>query len=155
MVCHETYQDENKWLSPDEIIKEPNGLAVTKKDGKKLTSGLLKQCLNQKKYNRSRKMINKYGVDSVRWFMLSDSPPDKDIQWSETELMHPTNFYKKLNLNDVILKREDKKSDVKIEAEISRELHVFLNKITDCIENFNLNVSIANYYSLFKLISTP
>ena len=49
MVCHETYQDENKWLSPDEIIKEPNGLAVKKKMAKKLISGLLKQCLNQKR----------------------------------------------------------------------------------------------------------
>ena len=156
MVCHETYQDEkNKWLSPDEIIKEPNGLAVTKKDGKKVNIGPIEAMSKSKKNTIDpEKMINKYGADSVRWFMLSDSPPDKDIQWSETGINASYKFLQKIwNLNDVILKREDKKSDVKIEAEISRELHVFLNKITDCIENFNLNVSIANYYSLFKLIS--
>ena len=56
MVCHETYQDEkNKWLSPDEIIKEPNGLAVTKKDGKKVNIGPIEAMSKSKKYNRSRK----------------------------------------------------------------------------------------------------
>ena len=44
------------------------------------------------------KMIQEYGADSVRWFILSDSPPEKDIQWSNTGLFHRTNFYKKFGI---------------------------------------------------------
>ena len=39
-------------------------------------------------------MIKKYGADAVRWFILSDSPPEKDVQWSDVESMRLTNFYK-------------------------------------------------------------
>ena len=41
-------------------------------------------------------MINLYGADAVRWFILSDSPPEKDVQWSDVEFHHQTNFYKNM-----------------------------------------------------------
>ena len=43
-------------------------------------------------------MINQYGADSVRWFILSDSPPEKDVQWSDIGLDQQTNFYKKFGI---------------------------------------------------------
>ena len=43
-------------------------------------------------------MIKQYGADSVRWFILSDSPPEKDVQWSDQELFHQVNFYKKFGI---------------------------------------------------------
>ena len=49
-------------------------------------------------------MIKQYGADAVRWFILSDSPPDKDILVVATELMQQTNFAKDLNLNYNIVK---------------------------------------------------
>ena len=156
MVCHETYKDEkNKWLNPEDIIKKKDGSVVTKKDNKTVKVGPIEAMSKSKKNTIDpEKMIKKYGADSVRWFMLSDSPPDKDIQWSETGINAAYKFLQKIwNLSDIVLKRKDQKSDNKVEEKILKDLHGFLNKITLCIENFNLNVSIANYYSLFKLLS--
>ena len=43
-------------------------------------------------------MINQYGADAVRWFILSDSPPEKDVQWSDTGVFQQINFYKKFGI---------------------------------------------------------
>ena len=55
-------------------------------------------------------MIEKYGADAVRWFILSDSPPEKDIQWSDTGVASANKFLQKIwNLNFQIINRKDKK----------------------------------------------
>ena len=97
MVCHETYKDENNnWLSPEEVSTD---------DGKKFTLkisltklyklGHQNQCQNQKNTIDPEKMIESYGADSVRLFILSDSPPEKDIQWSETGMISSYKFIQK------------------------------------------------------------
>ena len=82
MVCHETYQDENNnWISPDEVFTI-DGKKFLKKDKTKSVSRP-SESVNLKKHNRSENIIANYGADSVRLFILSDSPPEKDVQWSE------------------------------------------------------------------------
>ena len=55
-------------------------------------------------------MINQYGADAVRWFILSDSPPEKDVQWSDTGVISASKFLQKVwNLSQMIIEREDKK----------------------------------------------
>ena len=64
-------------------------------------------------------MIKKYGADSVRWFILSDSPPDKDVQWSDSGVASSNKFLQKIwNLNRLILNRKQSKSNKKNEEEI-------------------------------------
>ena len=98
MVCHETYKNEdNQWLYPDEVKKNSDGSLVTKKDKKKVVVGP-SEAMSKSRKNivDPEEMINVYGADSVRWFMLSDSPPERDIQWSLEGVSSAYKFIQKL-----------------------------------------------------------
>ena len=84
MVCHETYKDtDGKWLSPDEIEKDENGNFIKIFDKTKVLVGPSVVYVQIKKnVVDPENMIKSYGADAVRWFILSDSPPEKDVQWS-------------------------------------------------------------------------
>ena len=87
MVCHETYKDENNnWISPDEIVSI-NGKKILKKDNsKEITVGPSESMSKSKKNTIDpENIIENYGADSARLFILSDSPPEKDVQWSDKE----------------------------------------------------------------------
>ena len=88
MVCHETYKDSNNnWLNPDEIeIRDGNNFFPKKIKKYKVKVGPSESMSKSKKnVIDPENMINNYGADAVRLFILSDSPPEKDIQWSEKE----------------------------------------------------------------------
>ena len=97
MVCHETYKDENNnWLSPDEIEKI-NGKNLKKDNPKKVKVGPSESMSKSKKNVVDPEyIINNYGADSVRLFILSDSPPEKDVQWSEQGMVSSYKFIQKL-----------------------------------------------------------
>lgn len=85
MICHESYKDENgKWLYPEEVIKKPDGSAVHKETGKPVIIGRI-EVMSKSKKNvvDPGRIINKYGADTARLFMLSDSPPERDLEWTE------------------------------------------------------------------------
>ena len=79
MVCHETYKDlKGNWLYPDEVEKIDNNKAVKKIDKSEITVGPSESMSKSKKNTIDPEvMIEKYGADSVRWFILSDSPQKK------------------------------------------------------------------------------
>ena len=89
--------------------KSSNGIFVNKKDKKKVIVG------SSEAMSKSRKnivdpeeMINIYGADSIRWFMLSDSPPERDVQWSLEGVSASFKFIQKLwKLNVEILNKKD------------------------------------------------
>ena len=92
-------------------------------------------------------MIESYGADAVRWFILSDSPPEKDVQWSNQGVNASYKFLQKLyNLTHVVLNRKNTKNDKGKDFEIKFNEYIF--KITYLINNFKLNVVIANIYSI-------
>jgi len=97
-------------------------------------------------------MIKSYGADSIRWFILSDSPPEKDVQWSSQGVNAAYKFLQKLyNLNQTIINRKNTTSDKDKEFEV--EFNNYILKITDLINNFQLNVVIANVYSIYNLFN--
>ncbi len=85
MVCHETYRDpQGEWLLPGQIVRQKDGAVVTAETGDPVTVG------RSEKMSKSRKnvvdpsdMVEAYGADTVRLFMLSDSPPDRDLEWTD------------------------------------------------------------------------
>ena len=96
MVCHETYKDpDNNWISPEEI-ENIDGKKYLKQDRSKLISIGPSESMSKSKKNTidPENIIANYGADSARLFILSDSPPEKDVQWSEavsyTHLTLPT-----------------------------------------------------------------
>jgi len=97
-------------------------------------------------------MIKTYGADAVRWFILSDSPPEKDVQWSNQGVNGAYKFLQKIyNLNDIIIKRTDRKPQKNKEFEV--EFNNYVLKITNLINNFQLNVVIANVYSIYNFFT--
>ena len=101
MVCHETYRDEKgNWLYPEEIEKISANIAFKKADKNKVTIGPAESMSKSKKNTIDPEtMIKQYGADAVRWFILSDSPPEKDVLWSDTGVLQQINFYKNLEFS--------------------------------------------------------
>ncbi|MDC0937483.1 leucine--tRNA ligase [Pelagibacteraceae bacterium] len=154
MVCHETYQDqEGNWLYPDEVekINDNSGLKISDKSIVKI--GLPESMSKSKKNTIDPEiMIKHYGADAVRWFILSDSPPEKDVQWSDTGVSSANKFLQKVwNLNDSILKRKESSADKKIEGKFELEINNYVMKIDNSIKNFRFNVSIAHFYEIYNL----
>tara|TARA_B100000963_G_scaffold355475_1_gene373801 strand:+ start:277 stop:2787 length:2511 start_codon:yes stop_codon:yes gene_type:complete len=153
MVCHETYKDQSgNWLYPSEIEKVNNTTCLKKSDKSKVIIGPSESMSKSKKNTIDPEaMINQYGADAVRWFILSDSPPEKDVQWSDTGVTSANKFLQKIwNLNHTILNRKDVKSDKKLENKFSLELNNYFNKIDISLSNFRFNVCIAHFYEIYN-----
>ena len=153
MVCHETYKDkENNWHSPDEVETEDGKNYFLKKDrNKKILVGSSESMSKSKKNTIDpEKMISQYGADSVRLFILSDSPPEKDVQWSEQGMLASYKFVQKISvLNDKIIKIL--KTEIKdTSIEISKFINQYLNKIETNLSNFSYNVIIANIHEAYS-----
>ncbi len=146
MVCHETYKNQKgTWLSPEE---------ASKLDKSKVIIGP-PEAMSKSKKNviDPESMINIYGADAIRWFMLSDSPPDRDIQWSNEGVAAAHKFVQRIwLLNEKILNREDVVSSEKVEKEFLSKVNKYLDRITNLIEKFQLNVAIASIYEAVRLM---
>jgi len=155
MVCHETYKDEdNKWIYPDEVEKNTDGNLVTKNNKKKVTVGS-SEAMSKSKKNivDPEEMINVYGADSIRWFMLSDSPPERDVQWSLEGVSAAYKFIQKLwKLNNEILNKESSENttnDIALQKSVNKTVH----NVTKNLENFQYNVVIANMHEIYNLFN--
>ncbi len=154
MVCHESYRDQKgNWLYPSEVEKIDNKNFIKKKDKSKVTVGPPESMSKSKKNTVDPEtMISLYGADSVRWFILSDSPPEKDVQWSDTGVVSANKFLQKIwNLNYSLSIRKDKKSNKELEKKFTLEINSLILKIDNSIQNFRFNVSIAHFYELYKI----
>ena len=154
MVCHETYKDnDGKWLNPNEIEKNDKNNYVKIIDKTKVVIGPSESMSKSKKnVIDPENMIKSYGADAVRWFILSDSPPEKDVQWSNQGVNAAYKKKKKIyNLNNLVINRVNKKP-LKDE-EFETKFNNYIVKITTLINNFHLNVVVANVYSVYNLFS--
>ena len=108
MVCHETYKDENNnWLSPEEVEKVNNNFVKKNNHAQTVKVGPSESMSKSKKNVVDPELIIKnYGADSVRLFILSDSPPEKDVQWSEQGMVSSYKFIQKLWLLHTEIKRD-------------------------------------------------
>ncbi len=157
MVCHESYKDQDgNWLYPDEVEKVDNKNVIKRSDRSKVIVGPAESMSKSKKNTVDPEiMISQYGADSVRWFILSDSPPEKDIQWSDTGVISANKFLQKIwNLVFLISKNSkeiklNKNSEDKFVSEINNYIH----KIDNSINSFRFNVAIANFYEVYKLFN--
>ena len=153
MVCHETYKGEKgRWLGKDEIESVDDKTFIKKGSREKVTVGP-SEAMSKSKKNiiDPENVIQKFGADAIRWFILSDSPPGKDIQWSEEGISSSFKFIQKLwNLNLNIIGRKDKKMDENENNKLEKyTIKMFFN-INKNLENFQYNVVIANFYDIYN-----
>jgi len=155
MVCHETYKDhENNWVSPEEI-ETINGKKYLINDRSKEIKVGPSESMSKSKKNTidPEKIISNYGADSVRLFILSDSPPEKDVQWSEEGIISSFKFIQKLwNLNLKFTKQIEQNYSVDDDQELDKYTNIFLKKITDNLDNFNYNKMVANLYEMYSFL---
>ncbi len=156
MVCHETYKDENNnWLRPDEIEKLDN--QVVKKDNhSKLVKVGPSESMSKSKKNviDPEFTIENYGADSVRLFILSDSPPEKDVQWSEQGMVSSYKFIQKLWILHKEIKKQIGKKEKKIKnMTFEKFINQIIYKISQNLEKFNYNVIIANMYETYNYLA--
>ena len=155
MVCHETYKDpDGKWVSPEEI-ETINGKKFLKTDhSKKITVGSSESMSKSKKNTIDpENIISNYGADAARLFILSDSPPEKDIQWSEEGIVSSYKFIQKLwNLNKIILNEIDKDHSKDNDEELTKETNKFIKKVTENLDNFSYNKLIANLHEIYSFL---
>ena len=155
MVCHETYKDQNNnWLTPEEVEKVDNKYVKKSNNNEVVTVGPSESMSKSKKNVVDPEyIINNYGADAVRLFILSDSPPEKDVQWSEQGMISSYKFIQKFWTlhNEIKNKLFSEKKDKK-EIKIEKFTNELISKITNNLEKFNYNVIIANMYETYNFL---
>ncbi len=156
MVCHETYKDENnKWVSPDEVFTE-NGKDFFKiKDKRKIMVGASESMSKSKKnIIDPEKIIDQYGADAVRFFILSDSPPEKDVQWSDQGMIAAYKFVQKFwILHKKIIEQIKNKERKSKNNDLAIYTNKLIEKYTFSLEKFNMNVLIAYLHETYNFLS--
>ncbi len=153
MVCHETYKDQNgNWLYPEEVEKF-NGKVIKRSDKSKVLVGQQESMSKSKKNTIDPEtMIQQFGADAIRWFILSDSPPEKDVQWSDAGVVSANKFLQKIwNLVYLVSQIETKSANKKKDEEFKIKINTYVKKIDNSIKNFRFNVSIAYFYEIYKI----
>jgi len=156
MVCHETYKDKNNnWLSPEEVFSEDGKKFFIKNNRNESVIVGPSESMSKSKRNTidPGKMIETYGADAVRLFILSDSPPEKDIQWSESGMSSAHKFIQKFwLLSERILKILKKKQTVP-----NNEIEIFTNqsiqRINLALDKFRYNVIVAVFHEVYNFYS--
>ena len=157
MVCHETYKDQkNAWLSPDEVSSN-DGKRFFKKDtpSEEVMVGPTESMSKSKKNTIDpESIIKNYGADSVRLFILSDSPPEKDVQWSDQGMIASFKFVQKLwVLNSKILKKIKNSDEGNGNEKLTKFTNQLIYKVTQNLEKFHYNVIVANLYEMYNFLN--
>ena len=156
MVCHETYKDQNNnWLSPEEIeIKEKKYIKKNDPKNKVIVGPSESMSKSKKNVIDPENIIKSYGADSVRLFILSDSPPEKDVQWSEQGMVSSYKFIQKLWILHTKIKKKllNQNKNISIDINLNKFTNQLLNKVTSNLETFSYNVIIANMYETYNFL---
>jgi leucyl-tRNA synthetase len=150
MVTHETYQaPDGRWLSPDEVELR-NGSYVVAATGEPVTVGRA-QAMSKSKRNGvdPEPIVDQYGADAVRWFMLSDSPPERDLAWNESGVEGAWRFVQRLWR----LAAADEPAGGEGEDRIlDRKLQQTIAAVGANVESLAFNKAVANIYELANAI---
>jgi len=159
MVCHETYRtDDGEWLMPTQVESDDGGSL------KSVENGAAVQVGRSEKMSKSKKnvvdpedIIETYGADTARWFMLSDSPPDRDLEWTDSGVAGSWRFVNRLwrlvaENEDQERAAEPEKFDKELRA-VRQQVHQTIGGVTDDLEGFHFNRAVARIYELVNALS--
>jgi len=162
MVCHETYRaSDGTWLLPEEVERLPDGRVVRAGDSKEPVEVGRSEKMSKSKKNvvDPDQIIHDYGADTARWFMLSDSPPERDLEWTEAGVTGAWRFQQRLHriisglipeLPPVGTPRPAALSDAA--AALRRAAHRTIAGVSADIEDFHFNKAVARLYELANVI---
>ncbi|MGP1282145.1 MAG: leucine--tRNA ligase [Parasphingopyxis sp.] len=148
MVTHETYQlGDGSWLSPDEVRRDGNDW-VHIEQGEPVTAGRIEKMSKSKKNTVDPDpIVDQYGADAVRWFMLSDSPPERDLPWTEAGIEGSWRFIQRLwRLVD------GNEAGAGEDPELDRKLHRTIAGMAEDIGALSFNKAVAKVHELANAI---
>ncbi|WP_323809699.1 leucine--tRNA ligase [Sphingobium baderi] len=149
MVTHETYKaGDGSWLSPGEVKKSGDDY-VHIESGAPVTVGRVEKMSKSKKnVVDPDDIIAQYGADAVRWFMLSDSPPERDLPWTESGIEGSWRFVNRLWR---LFGEADKGAEGQ-DKPLDRKLHQTIDGIARDIEALSFNKAVAKIYELANAV---
>jgi leucyl-tRNA synthetase len=148
MVTHETYRaGDGSWLSPDEVRKDGDDW-VAIADGQPVTPGRVEKMSKSRRNTVDPEpILAKYGADAVRWFMLSDSPPERDLEWSEAGIEGASRFVQR------VWRLTNGSANAPGEDEaLKRKLHRTIAAVGEAIDGLQFNKAVAQLYELVSAI---
>ncbi len=155
MVCHETYSDSSGWLFPSQVKKDDSGKLVNLETGERVEVGRIeKMSKSRRNVVDPEAIIEAYGADTARLFMLSDSPPERDLEWTEAGVDGAWRYLNKL-WRSILKFREnhlpidnppDKESAQA--TELTKTIHKTIKSVTESIERWRFNSAVAQLREL-------
>ncbi|WP_340109837.1 leucine--tRNA ligase [Pikeienuella sp. HZG-20] len=161
MVCHETYRAGGRWISPEEIKAVDDGYVVAETGEPVEVGPSVKMSKSKKNVVDPETIIAHYGADTARWFMLSDSPPERDVEWTTAGAEAAWRFLQRLwrLIDDVadhippVGASTQPKATSEAAVALRRASHRAIDAVTKDIEGFAFNKAVAHIYQLTNMIS--
>ncbi|OAM73365.1 leucine--tRNA ligase [Devosia elaeis] len=164
MVTHETYKSPTgEWVPPTEVVVEANG---EQRSARHITSGEPIAIGSVEKMSKSKKnvvdpdeIVASYGADTARWFMLSDSPPERDVQWTEAGVEGASRFQQRVwrLMHDILALNEQPKETVASSDDnalgLRKVIHRAVAGIGQDIEGLGFNRAVARIYELTNALA--
>ena len=148
MVTHETYRaGDGSWLSPDEVTRNGDDWIHIESGHPVMPGRVEKMSKSKRNTIDPEPILAEYGADAVRWFMLSDSPPERDLEWSEAGIEGASRFVQRLwrlASGSATAQGED-------EA-LKRKVHRTIAAVGEAIEGLQFNKAVAQLYELTTAI---
>jgi leucyl-tRNA synthetase len=150
MVCHETYKDaDGAWVTPDEIEKRDGKAFFKGTDAEVGVGSSEKMSKSKKNVIAPETIIDGYGADTVRWFMLSDTPPERDIEWTDEGAAGCWRFVQRIwRLVDEAGALPAPGTRAEGASELRRASHRAIAAVTDDLEHLRFNRAVAQIYTL-------
>ena len=148
MVTHQTYQDaKGSWLSPDQVRREGDVWTIIESGAPAVAGRIEKMSKSKKNVVDPDDIVDQYGADAVRWFMLSDSPPERDLEWSEAGIEGCWRFVQRLwRLTSQVSGAEG------ADKALDRKIHQVIAGVGADIEALAFNKAVAKIYDLANAI---
>ncbi|MDA8726819.1 leucine--tRNA ligase [Candidatus Pelagibacter bacterium] len=156
MVCHETYKDQdNNWVNPEEIVTIDSKKFLKNDNTQEIIVGPSESMSKSKKNTIDpERIIKNFGADSVRLFILSDSPPEKDVQWSDEGMNSSFKFIQKLwILHQKIIEQIELDHPSNSTTDLEKITNQFIKNVTTNIENFSYNKIVANFHETYSALN--
>ncbi len=160
MVTHESYKgDDGRWLYPEEVDRQPDGTARHLVTREPVSVGRI-EAMSKSKRNTvdPANIIARFGADTARWFILSDNPPDRDIQWTENGVAGASRFIQRVyrlaaGVSRVPCPPAMPDTAGPAATALRRATHRAITTVTEALETFAFNLAVARLYELASAIS--
>lgn len=162
MVCHETYKTTaGAWVNPNDLHKQEDGTYTTGDNQPVHVGPSIKMSKSKKNVVDPEDIIDQYGADTARWFMLSDSPPERDVEWTSSGAEGAWRHLQRVwRLIDEALQSlpvagtvVDAKAIANTDSDLMKLTHKVIAGVTEDIEAFRFNKAVARIYTLTNTIA--